>query len=78
MQVIIEDLKKAGVYSMTMVGGGPISPGFAKSICADGYAKNAAQAVKVARGLLQTLTFDMTAVKKKEYAYVTMNKGCAK
>lgn len=34
-----------------MVGGGPISPGFAKKIGADGYAINAAEAVKVAREL---------------------------
>lgn len=35
-----------------MVGGGPISPGFAKRIGADGYAVNAAEAVKVARELV--------------------------
>lgn len=35
-----------------MVGGGPISPGFAKRIGADGYAVNAAEAVKVAKELL--------------------------
>lgn len=35
-----------------MVGGGPISPGFAKRIGADGYAVNAAEAVKVAKALL--------------------------
>lgn len=34
-----------------MVGGGPISPGFAKKIGADGYAINAAEAVKVAKQL---------------------------
>jgi methanogenic corrinoid protein MtbC1 len=35
-----------------MVGGGPISPGFANRIGADGYAVNAAEAVKVARELV--------------------------
>jgi corrinoid protein of di/trimethylamine methyltransferase len=35
-----------------MVGGGPISPGFARRIGADGYAVNAAEAVKVAKQLL--------------------------
>ncbi len=35
-----------------MVGGGPISPGFAKKIGADGYAVNAAEALKVARQLV--------------------------
>ena len=55
MQVIIEDLKKAGIASRVMVGGGPISPGFAKNIGADGYAKNAAEAVKVAKGLFEEI-----------------------
>ena len=36
-----------------MVGGGPISPGFARRIGADGYAVNAAEAVKVARQLVE-------------------------
>lgn len=53
MGVIIEDLKKAGIKSKTMVGGGPISPSFARSIGADGYAKNAAEAVKVAKSMFQ-------------------------
>jgi corrinoid protein of di/trimethylamine methyltransferase len=35
-----------------IVGGGPISPGFAKKIGADGYAVNAAEALKVARQLV--------------------------
>jgi corrinoid protein of di/trimethylamine methyltransferase len=35
-----------------MVGGGPISPGFAKKIGADGYAVNASEAVRVARELI--------------------------
>ncbi len=55
MQVIIEDLKKAGIASRVMVGGGPISPGFAKNIGADGYAKNAAEAVRVAKSLFQEI-----------------------
>jgi corrinoid protein of di/trimethylamine methyltransferase len=37
-----------------MVGGGPISPGFAKRIGADGYAVNASEAVRVARELVGT------------------------
>ncbi|HEY5975120.1 MAG TPA: corrinoid protein [Geobacteraceae bacterium] len=37
-----------------MVGGGPISPGFARRIGADGYAVNAAEAVKIARQLVGT------------------------
>jgi len=35
-----------------IVGGGPISSGFAKRIGADGYAANAAEAVKLAKSLL--------------------------
>jgi methanogenic corrinoid protein MtbC1 len=35
-----------------MVGGGPISPGFAKRIGADGYAVNAAEAVRIATALV--------------------------
>lgn len=60
MQVVIEDLKKAGILSRVMVGGGPISPGFVRNIGADGYAKNAAEAVKVAKGLFQTIQIPRT------------------
>src|SRR3989304_4288812 len=73
MQAIIEDLKKAGVTSRVMVGGGPISPGFAKNIGADGYAKNAAEAVKVAKGLFQEIyvplilkTSELVSVRRKQ------------
>lgn len=51
--VIIEDIKKAGIQTMRMAGGGHISPSFAKSIGADGYAKDAAETVKVAKSLFQ-------------------------
>lgn len=34
------------------VGGGPVSPAFAKKIGADGYSKNAAEAVRMCRDLL--------------------------
>ena len=73
MQVIIEDLKKAGIASRVMVGGGPISPGFAKNIGADGYAKNASEAVKVAKGLFQEIhvplilkTPELVSVRRKQ------------
>lgn len=52
MEVVINDLKKAGSRAKVLVGGGPISPGFARDIGADGYAKNAAEAVKIARHVL--------------------------
>ena len=55
MAVVVQDLKKANVPSKVMVGGGPISPGFAKRIGADGYGKNAAEAVKVAKSLFQNV-----------------------
>lgn len=67
MGVIIEDLKKAGIQSKTMVGGGPISPSFAKSIGASGYAKNAAEAVKVAKSFFQSATI---GAKLKEPVYI--------
>ena len=73
MQVIIEDLKKASIASRVMVGGGPISPGFAKNIGADGYAKNASEAVKVAKGLFQEIhvplilkTPELVSVRRKQ------------
>jgi len=74
MQVIIEDLKKAGITSRVMVGGGPISPGFARNIGADGYAKNAAEAVKVAKGLFQNIHVPLT-FKTQELVSVRKNKG---
>jgi len=48
---ILEDENIRDGYKV-IVGGGPISPGFAKKIGADGYAVNAAEALKVARQLV--------------------------
>lgn len=53
MRVVIEELRKAGVSSRVLVGGGPISPAFAKRIGADGYGKNATEAVRVAKALFE-------------------------
>ncbi|HQU32247.1 MAG TPA: corrinoid protein [Candidatus Brocadia sapporoensis] len=76
MQVIIEDMKKAGIPSRIMIGGGPISPAFAKNIGADGYAKNAAEAVKVAKGLFQTIQVPLI-FKTPEFVSVRkMKEGC--
>ncbi|HEY6007024.1 MAG TPA: corrinoid protein [Geobacteraceae bacterium] len=50
VRILEEDRIRDGFK--VMVGGGPISPGFAKRIGADGYAVNAAEAVKVAKQLL--------------------------
>ncbi len=55
MQEVVNILEEQGTRDSykVMVGGGPISPAFAKKIGADGYARNAAEAVRVAQGLLQ-------------------------
>jgi methanogenic corrinoid protein MtbC1 len=52
MGVVVEGLRGAGVGSKVLVGGGPISAAFAKRIGADGYGKNASEAVRVARSLV--------------------------
>ncbi|MCL4503015.1 MAG: corrinoid protein [Deltaproteobacteria bacterium] len=78
MQVIIEDLKKAGLLCKTMVGGGPISPTFAKNINADGYAKNASEAVKVAKGLFQKVPLQILSLSRRERVLVPRAKGDAK
>ena len=54
MQRVVEILKEQGIRDRfkVMVGGGPISPAFAKKIGADAYAANAADSVRVAKGLL--------------------------
>jgi corrinoid protein of di/trimethylamine methyltransferase len=73
MQVVIEDLRKAGIASKVMVGGGPISSGFAKSIGADGYAKNASEAVRVARDIVQGIPFDFLLLKTPELVRIKRN-----
>jgi dimethylamine corrinoid protein len=51
MSSVIEMLKEEGIRERfkVLVGGGPISKAFAERIGADGYADNAAGAVRVAR-----------------------------
>ena len=53
MATVIEMLKEEGIRDRfkVLVGGGPISQAFADRIGADGYAPNAATAVKVAKAL---------------------------
>ncbi|MDO8445886.1 MAG: corrinoid protein [Deltaproteobacteria bacterium] len=76
MQVVIEDLKKAGINSKVLIGGGPISPSFAKNIGADGYAKNAAEAVKVVKGVLQGISLNSVLFKdKRELVSIERNIG---
>jgi len=54
MKVVIEAIKGAGLSGKvkTMVGGAPITEGFAGSIGADGYADEASSAVEKARELI--------------------------
>ena len=55
MGTVIELLKEAGIRNevKVVVGGGPISKKFADTIGADGYSKNAVEAVKLVKRLLQ-------------------------
>jgi 5-methyltetrahydrofolate--homocysteine methyltransferase len=50
--VVIEALKEAGLGCRTMVGGAVVTKRFANSVGADGYAKDAAEAINVLKGLL--------------------------
>ncbi len=54
MQEVVNLLNQQNIRDnfKVMVGGGPISPAFAKRIGADGYAANAAEAVKLAKALV--------------------------
>jgi corrinoid protein of di/trimethylamine methyltransferase len=56
MATVIEMLKEEGIRDRfkVLIGGGPISQAFADKIGADGYAGNAASAVKVAKQVCQT------------------------
>jgi 5-methyltetrahydrofolate--homocysteine methyltransferase len=53
MKVIIEALQAAGLRGSTriIVGGAPVTEGYARDCGADGYASNAASAVEIARAL---------------------------
>ncbi len=57
MKDVIEDLKEKGLLARikTMVGGAPVTEEFARSIGADGYARDASSAVDKARELLGLL-----------------------
>jgi 5-methyltetrahydrofolate--homocysteine methyltransferase len=54
MQITIEALKAAQLQDSpyVLVGGAPVSAAFAEKIGADGYGKDAAEAVEVARGFI--------------------------
>jgi 5-methyltetrahydrofolate--homocysteine methyltransferase len=55
MKSVVEALGKAGLTGkiMTMIGGAPVTQGYASEIGADGYAPDAASAVDVAKKLLK-------------------------
>ncbi len=57
MKVVIDELEKAGIRDQVkvMVGGAPVSQGYADEIGADGYSDNANSAVTVAKQLLGKL-----------------------
>lgn len=54
MKTVIDLLKQAGIREQVkvMIGGGPVSKGFADKIGADGYSQNAVEAVRLAKDLL--------------------------
>ena len=52
MKDVIDALKSTGVDVKTMIGGAPITQGYADEIKADGYAPDAASAVDTAKELL--------------------------
>lgn len=52
MERTIKALKEAGISAKIMVGGAPVTQGYADKIGADGYAADAASAVDVAKDLL--------------------------
>lgn len=56
MGAVVRQLSEEGIRDRfkVMVGGGPISQGFADRIGADGYAVNAADAIRLARSLVQS------------------------
>jgi methanogenic corrinoid protein MtbC1 len=55
MQLVVDELKKAGIRETVrvMIGGAPVTQQYADQIGADGYSDNASAAVGLARRLLQ-------------------------
>ena len=52
MKAVVSAVREAGLSTRVLVGGAPLTPEFASSIGAHGYAPDAASAVEVAKGLL--------------------------
>lgn len=55
MREVITLVKEEGLLAKVMIGGAVTTPEFAEEICADGYSKDAAEAVRVAKRLLGLL-----------------------
>ena len=52
MKTVVDVLRQAGLKVKVMIGGAPVTQGYADEIGADGYAPDAASAVDLARSLL--------------------------
>jgi 5-methyltetrahydrofolate--homocysteine methyltransferase len=52
MKTVVDVLKQTGLKVKVMIGGAPVTQGFADEIGADGYAPDAASAVDLAKSLL--------------------------
>jgi len=52
MKAVVDVLKQAGLKVKVMIGGAPVTQGYADEIGADGYAPDAASAVDLAKSLL--------------------------
>jgi 5-methyltetrahydrofolate--homocysteine methyltransferase len=52
MEKTVKALKEAGVLAKVMIGGAPVTQGYADKIGADGYAADAASAVDLAKSLV--------------------------
>jgi len=52
MKTVVDVLRQAGLKVKVMIGGAPVTQGFADEIGADGYAPDAASAVDLAKSLL--------------------------
>lgn len=52
MKVVIDRVKQEGLQVKTIIGGAPISQSFALQIGADGYAKNATEAIEISKNLI--------------------------
>ena len=52
MEKAIKAIKDAGVSAKIMIGGAPVTQGYADKIGADGYAADAASAVDIAKSLV--------------------------